>query len=48
VRCLYEAEGQGAQPGPDLEDDVIFGNPRCGHDSSYGVGVGDEVLTTLL
>ena len=45
---LEQAEGQRPQSWPNLEDDVVLGELGYGNDSSYGVGVCDEVLSALL
>jgi hypothetical protein len=45
---LQQSKGERAQAGTDLEDDVVRGYTRRGNDPSYGIGVGNEILATLL
>jgi len=41
---LRQGQGQGPEPGPDLEDLVTGGEPGQAGDPTHRVGVGDEVL----
>ena len=47
-RDVEEGQGQRAEAGADLDDDVVAGDAGLAHDPAHGVGVDDEVLPALL
>jgi hypothetical protein len=45
---LEQREGERAEPGTDLDHDVVAGDGGLAHDAAHRVGVDDEVLPALL